>query len=133
MRDAGRVGQLNRVLFTRRARLIAATGNCPAVGRGADIVAAMQGLLIDGPSAGQVVDAGDPPVRRAVVVPREQGFGELANRYYLESVEFDQAIYRCAGEVEWPPEARSEMVRRFSDQRQPYADVTATGARLNGD
>jgi hypothetical protein len=92
----------------------------------------VQGLLIDGPSAGQVVDAGDPPVRRAVVVCDADGFGELAYRYYLESVDSDQAIYRCAGQVEWPPEANSEVVRRLSDKRERFADTTAPGARLNG-
>ena len=103
-----------------------------AVGHGADIVLAVQGLLIDGPSAGQVVEAGDPPVRRAVVVPGEQGFGELAYRYYLESVEFDRATYRCAGQVEWPPEASSQMVRRLSDPRQPSVDAAGTGRHFSG-
>jgi hypothetical protein len=93
----------------------------------------VQGLLIDGPAAGQVVEAGDPPVRRAVVVPGSDGFGELGYRYYLESVDFDQAIYRCAGQVEWPPEARSQIFRRLSDQRERFVDTTAPGARLNGD
>jgi hypothetical protein len=96
------------------------------------IVAAVKGLLIDGPGAGQVVDAGDPPIRRAVVVPNPDGFSELAYRYYLESVDVDQATYRCAGQVEWPPEANSEIVRRLSDQREQLADTTAPGARRNG-
>jgi hypothetical protein len=103
-----------------------------AVDRGGGIVAAVQGLLIDGPAAGQVVDAGEPPIRRAVVAPGASGFGELAYRYYLESVDFDQATYRCAGPVEWPPEASSEVVRRLSDQRQPSVEETPPGARLNG-
>lgn len=102
-------------------------------GRGGGIVAAVQGVLIDGPGAGQVVDVGDPPIRRAVFVPSDGGFGELAYRYYLESVSFDEATYRCAGQVEWPPEARSEIVRRVSDQRQPSAHATSPAARLNGD
>jgi hypothetical protein len=103
----------------------------PEVKPTAGIVAAVQGLLIDGPGAGQVVDVGEPPVRRAVFVPAVGGFGERAYRYYLESVDIDQATYRCAGQVEWPPEASSEVVRRLSDQRQPSADATAPGARLN--
>jgi hypothetical protein len=89
--------------------------------------------LIDGPGAGRVFDVGEPPLRRAVLVPGAGGFGECAYRYYLESVDFDRATYRCAGQVEWPPEAGSEIVRRLSDQRQPSADATAPGARLNGD
>jgi hypothetical protein len=93
---------------------------------------AVKGLLIDGPCAGQAVDAGDPPVRRAVVVRGADGFGELAYRYYLESVDFDQATYRCAGEVEWPPEASSVIVRRLSDHREWLVDATAAGARLKG-
>jgi hypothetical protein len=90
-------------------------------------------MLIDGPGAGHLVEAGDPPIRRAVVVPGADGFGELAYRYYLESVDVDQATYRCAGLVEWPPEARSEIVRRLTDQRERPADTAAPGARLNGD
>jgi hypothetical protein len=87
---------------------------------------------MDGPNAGQVVEAGDPPVRRAVVVPGADGFGEQAYRYYLESVEADQAIYRCAGQVDWPPEANSEVVQRLSDKRERFTDSTAPAARLNG-
>jgi hypothetical protein len=86
--------------------------------------------LIDGPGAGQLVEVGDPPLRRAVYVT--SGFGEVAYRYYLESVEFDEASYRCAGQVEWPPEARSEIFRRLSDRRAPSADATAPSARHNG-
>jgi hypothetical protein len=97
-------------------RVTAQVLSAPAVRRG-DIVAAMQGILIDGPGAGQVVDAGEPPVRRAVFMADSGGFSELAYRYYLETVDFDQASYRCAGQIEWPPEARSQMVRRLSDQR----------------
>jgi hypothetical protein len=92
----------------------------------------VKGLLIDGPGAGHVVDAGDPPLRRAVVVPGSDGFGELAYRYYLESVDIDQATYRCAGPVEWPPEATSEIVRRLSDEREQLEHTTATDAQLNG-
>jgi hypothetical protein len=92
----------------------------------------MQGVLIDGPGAGEAVDVGDPPVRRAVFVRGVGGFGELAYRHYLESVDFDEARYRCAGQVEWPPEASSEIVRRLSDQQQPSADAAAPCARLNG-
>jgi hypothetical protein len=90
-------------------------------------------MLIDGPSAGQVVDAGNPPIRRAVVVPGSDRFGEPAYRYYLESVDIAHATYRCAGQVEWPPEATSEIVRRLSDQREQLAHATAPGAELNGD
>ena len=87
---------------------------------------------MDGPNAGQVVEAGDPPERRAVVVPSVDRFGERAYRYYLESVDADQAIYRCAGQVEWPPEANSEVVKRLSDKRERFAESTAPAARLNG-
>jgi hypothetical protein len=97
------------------------------------MIAIVKGLLIDGPGAGQVVDVGDPPVRRAVFVPGAEGFGELAYRYYLESADFDQATYRCAGQVEWPPEAISEIVRRLSDQREQLAVASVPGVRLNGD
>jgi hypothetical protein len=97
------------------------------------IVAAVKGVLIDGPGAGRMVDAGDPPLRRAVVVADADGFGELAYRYYLASVDSDQATYRCGGQVEWPPEASSEVVRRLSDHRTQFADTTAPAAQLNGD
>jgi hypothetical protein len=93
----------------------------------------VKGLLIDGPGAGQVVDAGDPPARRAVFVPSADGFGELAYRYYLVSTDFDRATYRCASQVEWPPEAISEIIRRLSDQREQIADAGLPGSRLNGD
>ena len=76
--------------------------------------------------------SGDPPIRRAVVVAASNAFGEPAYRYYLESVDIDQATYRCAGQVEWPPEATSEMVRRLSDQRAQLAHAPAPGAQLNG-
>jgi hypothetical protein len=90
-------------------------------------------MLIDGPGAGRTVDAGDPPVRRAVIIADADRFGELAYRYYLASVDCDQATYRCGGKVEWPPEASSEVVRRLSDQREQSTDATAPAARLNGD
>jgi hypothetical protein len=90
-------------------------------------------MLIDGPGAGQVVEAGDPPVRRAVVVPGAEGFGELAYRYYLASVDSGQAAYRCAGEVEWPPVASKEIVRRLADQPEQLTGSPVTAARLNGD
>lgn len=96
-------------------------------------MAAVKGLLIDGPSAGQVVDAGDPPIRRAVVVPGVEGFGEHAYRYYLASVQTDHATYRCAGGVDWPPESNREIVRRLLDQREPLPEAIAPVARLNGD
>ena len=76
--------------------------------------------------------AGDPPVRRAVVVANVDGFGERAYPYYLESVDADQAIYRCAGQVDWPPESNSEVVKRLSDKRERFAESTAPAARLNG-
>jgi hypothetical protein len=85
------------------------------------------------PGAGQLVEVGEPPLRRAVFVPAAGGFGESAYRYYLESVDFDHATYRCAGQVDWPPEAGREMVRRLSDQRLSSPGATAPGARLNGD
>jgi hypothetical protein len=90
-------------------------------------------MLIDGPGAGRTVDAGNPPVRRAVVMADGDGFGELAYRYYLASVESGLATYRCGGQVEWPPEASSEVVRRLSDQRAQFGDRTAPAARRNGD
>ena len=78
------------------------------------------------------MDVGEPPLRRAVV-PAAGGFGELAYRYYLESADFDEATYRCAGQVEWPTEASRQIVGRLSDQRQASVDAPAPGARLNGE
>jgi hypothetical protein len=106
---------------------------CPGGQLCGGIVDLVKGMLIDGPAVGHLVEAGDPPIRRAVVVPDADGFGELAYRYYLESVDVDRATYRCAGLVEWPPESRSEIVRRLSDQREQLAGTAAPGARLNGD
>jgi hypothetical protein len=82
-----------------------------------------------------VVEAGDPPMRRGIVVPSDGGFGEDAFRYYLSSVDASGAAYLFGGKVPWPPEARTNMVRplRLSDQREHVADDVAPGARRNGD
>jgi len=93
----------------------------------------VKGLLIDGPAAGTVVETGDPPLRRAIIVLGRDGFGEDAYRYYLSSVDASGAAYRCGGKVAWPPEARSQMIARLADQREPIADETAPAARLNGE
>lgn len=113
--------------MSRNAHAAGDGPNPATAGRGGDIVAAVQGVLIDGPGAGQVVDAGEPPLRRAVLVPGDGGFGERAYRYYLESVDSEQANYRFAGQVEWPPEARGEVVRRLTDQRLSSAEASARG------
>ena len=65
----------------------------------------MKGFLSDGPAAGQVVEAGDPPVRRGVIVLDNEGFGENAHRYYLSSIDSSGAVYVYGGAVWWPPEA----------------------------
>ena len=93
----------------------------------------VKGLLIDGPAAGSVVDAGDPPVRRGIVVMAHDGFSENAYRYYLTSVDDNRASYAYGGTVAWPPEARSQMVGRLVDERKPVADEAAPSAKLNGD
>ena len=93
----------------------------------------MRGLLIDGPGAGYVIDAGDPPARRGIVVLREGGFAEDAYRYYLSSIDSAGATYTFGGEVPWPPEAGSQMVRPLVDAREHTADRMAPGAGHNGD
>jgi hypothetical protein len=70
----------------------------------------MKGLLIDGPAAGMVVEAGDPPLRRAIVIPGEGGFAEVAYRYYLSSIDSAGAGYKFGGQVPWPPEAGSYAI-----------------------
>jgi hypothetical protein len=76
----------------------------------------VKGLLIDGPAAGKLVEAGEPPARRGVIVCDDSGdgFGELACRYYLSSVDDGRAAYRYGGAVDWPPEASLQMVRERS-------------------
>ena len=74
------------------------------------IFAQMKGFLSDGPAAGQVVDAGDSPVRRGVVVLGEEGFGEDAHRYYLSSIDSSGAVYTYGGSVWWPPEAGPRVI-----------------------
>ena len=80
-----------------------------------------------------VVDAGEPPLRRGIVVAGEGGFAEDAYRYYLSSIDPSGATYTFGGKVPWPPEARSHMVRRLTDRREHVADELPPGARLNGD
>jgi len=65
----------------------------------------MKGYLTHGPAAGRIVEAGDPPIRRGVVVLGEGTFGEEAHRYYLSTVDDTGAIYVHGGIVSWPPES----------------------------
>ena len=69
----------------------------------------MNGFLKDGPAAGQAVEAGDPPVRRGVIVAGEGTFGEEAYRYYLSAVDSTRAVYTYGGKVLWPPEANPHV------------------------
>jgi hypothetical protein len=70
----------------------------------------MKGLLSDGPAAGQAVEAGDPPVRRGIVVLGEGGFGEDAHRYYLSSIDSSGAVFVYGGTVWWPLEAGPRVI-----------------------
>ena len=90
-------------------------------------------MLIDGPAAGSIVEAGDPPIRRGVIVLADTAFAEAAYRYYLSSVDTTSASYTYGGRVEWPPEAASQMIRRPTDSRTRVADQIAPAAELNGD
>jgi hypothetical protein len=74
----------------------------------------MKGFLKDGPAAGQVVEAGDPPMRRGVIVLGD--FGEDAHRYYLCSVDATAAVYTHAGKISWPPEAGPQVIRQRSPE-----------------
>jgi hypothetical protein len=71
----------------------------------------MKGFLKDGPAAGQVVEAGDPPIRRGVVVVGQGAFGEDAHRYYLTSIDSSGAVYGYGGTVPWPPEVGPRMIK----------------------
>ncbi len=93
----------------------------------------MKGLLVDGPAAGSVVEVGDPPARRGLIVTSEDGFAEEGYRYYLSSIDAGGASYIYGGKVEWPPEARSQVVGQLADRRAPVSDRTAPGVQLNGD
>ena len=73
----------------------------------------MKGFLKDGPAAGQAVEAGDPPIRRGVIVLDDGGFGEAAYRYYLSSVDASGAVYTYGGLVRWPPEAGPRVIREL--------------------
>src|SRR5262249_26810108 len=94
--------------------------------------AVMKGFLIDGPAQGLVVEAGDPPMRRAFVILRDGAFAEDAYRYYLNSNDSTGARYRFGGQVLWPPEASSEAISR-TDRRQDMAYEVPPGADYNGD
>jgi hypothetical protein len=96
-------------------------------------VRVVKGLLIDGPAAGSVVEAGDPPVRRRIIVKARDGFSENAYRYHLTSVDGSGASYAYSGRAAWLPEARSQMVGHLADERKPVADEAAPSAKLNGD
>jgi hypothetical protein len=96
-------------------------------------LAIVKGRLIDGPAAGSVVEAGNPPVRRGIIVLGEAGFAEDAYRYYLSSIDTTGAVYRFGGNVAWPPEARSQIIGRLGDRRQHVSDMPAPAASLNGD
>jgi hypothetical protein len=71
----------------------------------------MNGFLKNGPAAGQVVEVGDPPARRGVIVLDPGGFGEQAHRYYLSAVDASGAVYTHGGVILWPPEAGPCVVR----------------------
>jgi hypothetical protein len=71
----------------------------------------MKGFLKDGPAAGQVVEVGDPPVRRGVIVLDPGGFGGDAHRYYLCALDSGGAVYTRWRRVAWPPEAGPPVLR----------------------
>jgi hypothetical protein len=93
----------------------------------------VKGLLIDGPAAGTVVDAGEPPLRRGIVVSGDGGIAEDAYRYHLSSIDSRGAVYSFGGNVPWPPEAGSNMIQPVTDEWRYVADEAAPGALLNGD
>jgi hypothetical protein len=72
----------------------------------------MRGFLKDGPAAGHVVEVGDPPLRRGVMVLDTGGFGEDAHRYYLCALDSSGAVYTYGGRVPWPPEAGPPVIRQ---------------------
>lgn len=72
---------------------------------------AMKGFLKDGPGAGQAVEAGDPPIRRGVIVLSAGAFGEDAHRYYLSAIDSTGAVYTHGGKVPWPPVAGPHVIR----------------------
>jgi hypothetical protein len=78
-----------------------------------------------------VVEADDPPLRRAIVILGDGRFAEDAYRYYLSSIDTAGASYVFGGEVPWPPEAGSHVIAR-RDQRPRVADEVAPGALHNG-
>jgi hypothetical protein len=77
----------------------------------------MKGFLKDGPAAGHAVDAGDPPMRRGVIVLNTGGFGEDAHRYLLSAIDASGAVYSYGGKVSWAPEAGPPV------SRHPHSDM----------
>ncbi len=75
----------------------------------------MKGLLSDGPAAGSVLEVGDPPLRRGIVVLDGDRLSAEGFRYYLSAVGPDGAVYRFGGQVEWPPEARLQVIKLLVD------------------
>jgi hypothetical protein len=74
-------------------------------------LSSMNGFLKDGPAAGLAVEAGDPPIRRGVIVLGATAFGESACRYYLSAIDSSGAVYSYGGEVRWPPEAGPRVIK----------------------
>jgi hypothetical protein len=70
----------------------------------------MKGFLNDGPAAGRAVEAGDPPVRRGVVVLGKGGIGEDAHRYYVSSIDSSGAVYTYGATVWRPLEAGPRVI-----------------------
>lgn len=88
----------------------------------------MKGHLKHGPADGQIVEAGDPPIRRGIVVVGDGPFGEEAHRYYLSTVDQTAATYLHGGRVSWPPEASAAVVAGMPVARE----TTAAGRDSDG-
>jgi hypothetical protein len=74
----------------------------------------MKGFLRDRPASGQAFEAGDPPLRRGMIVLSDSGFGEHAHRYYLSEVDDSGAVYVYGGAVRLPLEAGPPVQRHGS-------------------
>ena len=81
----------------------------------------MKGRLKHGPADGQIVEAGDPPIRRGIIVVGEGTFGEEAHGYYLSTVDQTAATYLHGGRVSWPPEASAAVVAGMPVAREATA------------
>jgi hypothetical protein len=91
----------------------------------------MKGLLKGGPAADHAVEAGDPPIRRGIIVLGDRGFGEEAHRSYPTKIDPAGAVYTHGGPVHWPPEAGPVVVSASTPGEDSLKRLGRDGSRAS--